>query len=54
MPTETRFALFSLVELVTALSANDPEAFRRWLSGDVKDLGEPVLESCCWIGSTHS
>ncbi|AII49933.1 hypothetical protein KR52_12410 [Synechococcus sp. KORDI-52] len=44
MPTDTRFALFLLVELATALRANDPDAFRCWLSGGVKDLGEPLVE----------
>ena len=31
-------------ELVTALRANDPDLFKRWLSGGVQDLGEPVVE----------
>ena len=31
-------------ELVVALRANDPGAFRQWLSGGVQDLGEPVVE----------
>ena len=30
--------------LVVALRANDPGAFRQWLSGGVQDLGEPVVE----------
>ena len=31
-------------ELVSAIRANDPDAFRQWLSGGVQDLGEPVVE----------
>ena len=27
-----------------ALHANYPDAFKRWLSGGVQDLGEPVVE----------
>ena len=33
-----------LGELVAALRANDPDAFKCWLSGEVQDLGEPVVE----------
>ena len=29
---------------VTALRANDPHHFKRWLFGWVQDLGEPVME----------
>ena len=31
-------------ELVLALRANDPDAFKWWLSGGLQDLGEPVAE----------
>ena len=31
-------------ELVAALQANGPDLFRRWLSGGVQGLGEPVVE----------
>ena len=31
-------------ELVAALRANDPDAFKCWLSGGVQDLGEQVVE----------
>ena len=31
-------------ELVAALRANGPDAFRCWLFGGVQDLGEPVVE----------
>ena len=44
MPQDTRIALFLMGELVAALRANDPDAFRQWLSGGIQDLGEPVVE----------
>ena len=44
MPLDTRIALFLMGELVAALRANDPDAFRQWLSGGVQDLGELVVE----------
>ena len=44
MLQSTRIALFLLGELLYALRANDPDAFRQWLSGGVQDLGEPVVE----------
>ena len=44
MPLDTRIALFLMGELVAALRANDPDAFRQWLFGGVQDLGEPVVE----------
>ncbi len=31
-------------ELIAALRANDPDAFRQWLSSGVQDLGEPMVE----------
>ncbi len=39
MTRDTRIALFLMGEL----RANDPDAFRQWLSGAVQDLGEPVV-----------
>ena len=30
-------------ELVAALRANDPNAFKCWLSGELQNLGEPVV-----------
>ncbi len=39
MPQDTRIALLLLGELVAALRANDPDAFKRWLCGGIKDLG---------------
>ena len=44
MTHDTRIALFLMGELVAALRANDPDAFRQWLSGGIQDLGEPVVE----------
>ena len=44
MPQDTRIALFLMGELVAALRANDPDAFRGLLSGGMQDLGEPVVE----------
>ena len=44
MPHETHIALFLIGELVAALRANDPDAFKCWLFGGVQDLGEPVVE----------
>ena len=41
MTRDTRIALFLMGELVAALRANDPDLFKRWLSGRVQDLGEP-------------
>ena len=43
MPQDTRIALFLMRKLVAALRANDPAAFKCWLSGGVQDLGEPVV-----------
>ena len=40
MTRDTRIALFLMGELVAALRANDPDTFKRWLSGGVQDLGE--------------
>ena len=33
-----------LSELVFALRANDPETFKRWLTGGIQDLGKPATE----------
>ena len=40
MPQDTRIALFLMGELVAALRANDPEAFRGLLSEGIQELGE--------------
>ena len=44
MTRDIRISLFLMGELVAALRANDPDLFKRWLSGGVQDLGEPVVE----------
>ena len=44
MTRDTRLALFLMGELVAALRANDPDAFRSWLPGGAQDLGEQVVE----------
>ena len=43
MTLETHIALFLVVELLPALSANDPDTFKRWIAGGVVDLGEPAM-----------
>ena len=44
MTFDTRIALFLLNELVSALRANDPDTFKRWLCGGGQDLGKPAVE----------
>tara|TARA_A100001011_G_C14125319_1_gene763045 strand:- start:711 stop:929 length:219 start_codon:yes stop_codon:yes gene_type:complete len=44
MTLEPRIALFLLNELVSALRANDPDTFKRWLCGGVQELGKPAVE----------
>ena len=54
MPHQTRIKLFVLNELISALSANDPDAFKSWLcSGGVQDLGKPEVEELLlnWLAS---
>ena len=43
MTRNTRIALFLLGELITALRANDPDNFKRWLYGGIQDLGEAAV-----------
>ena len=43
MTQNTRIGLFLMGELVAALRANDPDLFKRWLSGGIEDLGEPAV-----------
>ena len=43
MTTDTRIALCLLEQLVSALRANDPDAFKCWLLGGLQDLGEPAV-----------
>ena len=44
MSLEMQMHLLLLSELVSALRANDSDAFRRWLSGGIQDLGRPAVE----------
>ena len=44
MTRNTHIALFLMGELFAALRANDPDLFKRWPSGGIQDLGEPVVE----------
>ena len=44
MTEESLLALFLLNELVSALRANDPDTFKRWLCGGVQDLGKPAVK----------
>ena len=43
MARDTRIVLFLMGELVAALRANEPDLFKRWLSGGIEDLGEPAV-----------
>ena len=38
MSQDTRIALLLLGELVTALRPNDPDTFKRWLSGGLQEI----------------
>ena len=44
MTLATCISLFLLNVLVSALRVNDPDLFKRWLCGGVKDLGKPAIE----------
>ena len=44
MSHNTQMHLLLLSELVFALRANDPETFKRWLAGEIQDLGKPAIE----------
>ena len=44
MTQDTRIALFLLGELIAAIRANDPETFKEWLCGGIKDMGRPAVE----------
>ena len=48
MPQDTRIALLLIGELVASLRAIEPDAFKRWLSGGVQDLGEQAVMNYCW------
>ena len=38
------FALFRQGELIAVLNANEPELFKRWLTGGVNDLVARVVD----------
>ena len=44
MTRDMRFALFRLGEMIAELLANEPELFKCWLNGGVKDLGARVVD----------
>ena len=44
MPQDTRIALFLMGELIYALRANDPDAFRGFLSEGIQELGVTEVE----------
>ena len=53
MTHDTRIALSLLGELIAALRVNDPDAFRKWLSWGMQDLGETMIEQLLldWLKS---
>ena len=44
MTQDTRIALFLMGELIAAIRAIDPETFKEWLCGGIKDMGRPAVE----------
>ena len=44
MTHDTQMHLLLLSELVFAQRAHDPETFKRWLVGGIRDLGKTALE----------
>ena len=44
MTNTTRTYLLLVTELLSALRANDPEAFKNWLAGGLKELGDEAME----------
>ena len=53
MTRDTRIALFLIGELVAALRANDPDAFRGLLSEGMQELGVTEVEELLldWLNS---
>lgn len=47
MIQDTRIALFLLAELVAALCANNPDAFRGMLSEGIKEIGVAEVGKQC-------
>ena len=52
MSYETHMHLLLLTELMSALRANDPETFKRWLAGGVDDLGSATVDELMQHGLT--
>ena len=52
MRNDSPMALLLMGELVSALRANDSGLFKRWLSGGLQDLVEPVVNQLLleWLG----
>jgi len=44
MTNATRTYLLLVTEWLSALRSNDPEAFKRWLAGGLKELGDEAME----------
>ena len=42
-PFEIIIALFLVVELLPALSTNDPDTIKQWIAGGGADRGEPAV-----------
>ena len=56
MTRDTRIALYLLGELVAALRANEPEAFRGLLTEGIQELGVKEVEELLldWLYSFHT
>ena len=44
MTHDMNFALFLLGKLIAVQKANEPELFKRWLTGVAKDLGTRMVD----------
>ena len=53
MTQDIRIALFLLGELVAAIRVNDPETFKEWLCGGIKDMWRTEVEPLMveWMNS---
>ena len=51
MTQGTRITLFLLGQLIAALRASDPDTFKQWLCGGIKDMGRAAVEKLMteWI-----
>ena len=45
MTNATQTYLLLVTELLSALRANDPEAFKSWLAGGLKELDDEAMEA---------